>query len=152
MLDVDKLLLSLALHEGNRLYVYDDANGTPITQGYTLVGNPTIGTGRLLTKDKGLSIEESNFLLNNDVRQCIVDAQTQPWWINVASNDSRSRAIIEIVFNMGLSHLHTFIHTIDCLTASDFEGAATALLDSKWADQVGHRAKVLADQIRTGTG
>lgn len=152
MVDTNKLLLSLNSDEGNIGYVYDDANGAPIVQGYTVKGNPTIGIGRLLTKAKGLSLDERNILLANDVQQSLLQAQSQPWWPNVSSNDARSRAMVEMVFNMGISSLQTFIVATTCLCKNDFDGAATAFLASKWATQVGHRAQVLAEQIRTGTG
>lgn len=135
----DKLTASIKLHEGKRLRPYND--------GY---GNLTIGWGRNLSSE-GISDDEANYLLSNDIANATKAAQSFACWSNVSGDDTRRDAFIELVFNLGAGKLVTFTDAIGCLLANDFDGAANALLDSKWAiQQVGQRAHTLAEMIRTG--
>lgn len=137
-MDISKLTISIQQHEGLRLFPYQDTTG-----------NTTIGFGRNLS-GKGISNGEANYLLSSDISDAILSASAQTWWPSVVGNDARSRAMAELVFNMGASGVTSFKNAIACLESSDFDGAATAFLDSLWAKQVGSRADVLAEMIRTG--
>lgn len=149
-MDIDKLTASIQAHEDTILYVYDDANRQPIVKGYTVIGNPTIGTGRLLTRGKGISPAENRYLLGNDIQSSIGEAEAQSWWPKLGGNDARENAFIELIFNMGIGGLGTFKNALACLQSADFNGTANALLDSLWSKQVGQRAITLTDMIRTG--
>lgn len=149
-INLNKLEESLMRHEGNVPYVYDDHDGSPITPGYTVIGHPTIGIGRLLTKDRGLSYDERKYLLSNDIQSSLREAQAQPWWANVRDDDVRARALVEMVFNLGISRFRGFERAISHLLNSEFTNAAKEFLDSKWSAQVGNRANVLAKMIETG--
>jgi lysozyme len=137
-MDLDKLQQSIELHEGLRLLPYVDTTG-----------HITIGYGRNLT-DKGISNAEASDLLSSDIQDIIEEIRKEPWWPNVATNDARSRACVEMVFNLGLSGFRSFTNAIGLLEADDFDGAAEAFMESKWALQVGYRAKVLTQMIATG--
>lgn len=150
-MDMTKLQASIQGHEGTILYIYDDANGKPIISGYTVIGNPTIGSGRLCTQAKGISQSEASTMLTNDINTAIELCSYQGWWPHVADNDARSRACVEMVFNMGLHGFSTFVQAIHCLMQADFGGAAEAFMDSKWSSQVGKRAVVLTKMIETGS-
>ena len=63
---IDQVAEQIMHHEGVRLAVYDDATGKPIVAGDTVQGNPTIGVGRLLTDDRGITEDEVMMLLRND--------------------------------------------------------------------------------------
>jgi lysozyme len=153
-MDVAKLRASLIAHEGNVPYVYDDATGKPIVSGCTVVGNPTVGVGRLVSSAKGLSPAECGALLDNDIASCIAEASAWPWWAPVANDDVRGRAIVEILFNLGLPKLNGFVVALAALGNGDFEGAASAFRDSAWFNQVGsqpgQRGYVLTEMIETG--
>lgn len=148
--DIEKLINSLIQHEGLKSCAYDDANGQPIISGYTVIGNPTAGVGRLLTMKKGLSNEESRYLLGNDIRSAIGEAEAQSWWTKVKDSDPRARALIELIFNLGLGGLKNFTHALAAIDSGNYALAADEFLNSKWARQVKGRAQVLTEMIRTG--
>lgn len=141
-MDEAKLQASIMLHEGFRSKPYTDSAGCL-----------TIGYGRNLS-DVGISEPEGRFLLGNNIQSCIAQAAAQPWWQAVAGDDVRSRAILEILFNLGLAKLGQFVVALSALGASDFEGAAAAFRDSNWFRQVGsqpgQRGYMLTEMIRTG--
>lgn len=137
-MNLDALTESIKNHEGLRLKPYTDT-----------VGKLTIGYGRNLS-DMGISNEEASYLLGNDIQSAIREAEAQPWWECVADNDARSRAMVEILFNMGLSRLNGFTHALGYLLQRDYQNAAAAFRQSKWFGQVGNRAVVLTKMIETG--
>jgi lysozyme len=123
--------------EEMRLFPYRDS-----------VGKLTIGVGRNLD-DSGISPEEAETLLHNDVAK-VQEKLTAalPWFSNL--NDARQGVLINLGFNIGLAGLFAFHNTLSLLESSDWPGAATELLNSKWATQVGARATRLAEQLRIG--
>lgn len=144
-MDIDKLTASIKQHEGtgpvrnNRFFPYKDS------QGFL-----SIGYGRCLDKN-GISQEEANGMLATDIQSCIGEAQTQPWWPHVADNDARSRACLEMLYNLGLGGFSTFKDAIQCLCNDDFNGAGVNFLQSLWAKQIGARSEILAKMIMTGS-
>ena len=58
------------------------------------------------------------------------------------------RALIEMCYNMGMPRLEKFERMLSALKANDWESAAAEALNSKWAAQVGERARTLAARIR----
>lgn len=58
----------IRFNEGSIAFVYDDATGDPVTAGYTLKGNPTVGVGRNLAA-VGLNAGEISNLLGNDLHR-----------------------------------------------------------------------------------
>lgn len=106
-------------------------------------GHETIGYGRNL-KAEGISYDEAKYLLSNDIKSAIREAKAQPWWEYVAGNDNWENACIEIVYNMGAHGFAGFHDLIGCLKNRDGAGSARALLNSKYARQVGQRAKDIA--------
>ena len=49
-----------------------------------------------------------------------------------------------------LALLSKFKNTLGHIEAGRYEEASIEMLDSRWANQVGHRAKCLSDMMRTG--
>lgn len=129
------LIDQLIADEGLRLKPYTDT-----------VGKLTIGVGRNLT-DVGISKDEALQLLTNDitaVRKTIASAL--PW---VASLDgARQDVVANMVFNMGITRFNGFHKFIDAMQAYNWESAASEMLTSLWAHQVGARAVRLAKVIR----
>jgi lysozyme len=112
------------------------------------VGKWTLGYGRNIT-DCGISEDEARLLLENDIVGCIGElVATFPWFAKL--DDARQAAMVNLCFNLGLSKLRTFHRTLDAMRSGDYESAAYALLQSKYATQVGARAKRVSEQIRTG--
>ena len=136
-MDIDRLIAQLKVHEGVRSKVYLDTEGIE-----------TIGVGRNL-RDRGLSDDEIEFLLANDIRdfQEEVD-RTFGWWSDL--DDVRQRVIVDMAFNMGRGSLSKFKNTLGHIEAGRYEEASVEMLDSKWARQVGNRAQCLSNMMKTG--
>ena len=125
----------LKVHEGVKKFPYTDT-----------VGKLTIGVGRNLD-DRGLSDSEVDHLLQNDLRLAAfeLDAAVPDWW---RLTNNRRAVLVDMVFNLGRPRLLTFKNFLAALKACDYHKAAAEMLDSKWAQQVGQRAKVLAYMMK----
>ena len=123
--------------EENRAFVYNDSMGVP-----------TIGVGRNL-RDKGLSLLEREFLLNNDIADHTLEVcEALPWVTTL--DEPRKEVLINMSFNMGTMALLQFVKFLAALKAKNYLLAAMEMLDSKWAAQVGPRAHRLSQQIVLG--
>ncbi len=108
----------------------------------------SIGVGRNL-EDRGISDEEIDFLLANDLQWVVVDLDRgAPWWREMTTN--RQRALANMVFNLGWPRLSGFRKMLAALEAGDYDEAANQALDSRWAIQVGARAERIAELFRSG--
>lgn len=131
-------MVSLILaHEGERLKPYK------CTQGYL-----TIGVGRNLDT-RGITQEESRFLLSHDLEQAEHDARIYFHAFDFLT-DARKMVLIDMAFNLGLAGLLRFKKLQAALERQDFSAAAKEMLDSRWATQVGQRAITLATMMETG--
>jgi len=127
----------LIRHEGRRKKPYVDT-----------VGKVSIGVGRNLT-DRGLSPAEIDYLFENDIDSCIADLDNNlPWWRELS--DARQHVLLDMCFNMGIKRLLKFVNTLADVQAGRYNDAADNMLKSKWAGQVGQRAKTLARMMRDG--
>jgi lysozyme len=122
--------------EGVRLRPYIDT-----------VGKVTIGVGRNIS-DVGISADEAEILLQNDVSRAMASLQRLPFYSTL--DPIRQAAIVNMVFNLGIDGFLAFGKTIQYLQTSEWEQAAKEMLDSEWAKQVGPRAYRISQQIRTG--
>ncbi len=111
-------------------------------------GKMTIGIGRNLI-DKGISLEEAEYLLNNDIHETykLVTAN-----IPVFSklDEPRKLILLDMAFNLGVTGLTKFKNMLSALESSDYQRAAEEMLDSRWATQVGRRAQELAIKMIEG--
>lgn len=112
-------------------------------------GKLSIGVGRNLD-DRGITEPEALGLLENDIDffsgQC---RKAIPFFASL--DDVRQEVLVNMAFNMGLATLLTFKNTLALIASGKYEEAADAMLHSKWATQVGDRAKRLADMMREGS-
>jgi len=124
-------------HEGLRLKPYKDT-----------VGKLTIGYGRNL-EDVGITLEEAELMLEHDLDRALKDAREV-----IAGFDEldevRQAVLVDMAFNLGRAGLAGFRNMRAALALGDFERAASEMLDSLWARQVGRRAQELADMMRSG--
>lgn len=137
---MQKLLDMLKRHEGVMYYVYDDH-----------LGYATIGVGRCIEKNVGLGLshDEIEYLLQNDVKRCIEELDANfPWYRNLC--EARRDAMINLCFNLGLPRLKKFVKALAAMEAGNYEEAAVEFLDSRWAKQVGTRALEVTHMIRSG--
>jgi lysozyme len=112
------------------------------------VGKLTIGCGRNLT-DRGISLDEADYLLDNDIAIVLGELVTRfPWTAKL--DEVRQAVLVNMGFNMGVPKLAMFTTTLDHVKNKRYADASVSMLKSKWAGQVGNRAKRLSEQMRTG--
>ena len=143
----EELASMLTADEGLRLKVYDDHNGEPIKKGSKVEGYPTIGIGREL-QNFGLSEEEAQYLLMNDIERVLKEAEAFTWWNNL--NEARKVCVANMLFNLGLTRFNQFKNFQARLLENNWSKAADEMMDSRWAKQVGTRATRLEKIMRTG--
>ena len=108
----------------------------------------TIGVGRNL-EDVGISEEEAEMLLQNDIQRATVQIQREfPWTTQL--DEVRFAALINFTFNVGIGTVGKFVNAMALLRDGNYDMAADEFLNSRWAKQVGQRAIDVTDQIRTG--
>ncbi len=134
-MNMEEIKHQLIKHEALRLKPYKDT-----------VGKLTIGVGRNID-DKGITAEEAMFLLENDIKECIEDLK------NIFQgyddlNEPRQRALIDMRFNLGPARFRQFKKMIAAVNEKDFNKAADEMMNSKWYNQVGQRAKSLIEMIK----
>lgn len=144
---IDQVAEQIMHHEGVRLAVYDDATGKPIVAGDVVQGNPTIGVGRLLTDDRGITEDEVMLLLKNDLAWVAKKAESYGFWNRLDS--ARQMVIMGMIFNMG-NRFDQFKKMIAALEVGDYQEASVQMMDSRWAKIVKGRAVELSEQMKTG--
>ena len=93
-----KLIEMLKLHEGVRSHVY-----------LCSAGYETLGVGRNISDSGlGLSDDEIEYLLNNDVKRVREELEDTYFWF-AALNEARQDAMIDICFNLGITRLRGFV-------------------------------------------
>lgn len=133
----DHLREQLIRHEDLRLKPYRDS-----------VGKLTIGCGRNLD-DVGISREEALLLLDNDILRAQTGVIRElPWAVEL--DRPRFEVLVNMAFNLGIGGLLGFTQFLAALRQGHLARAATEMLDSRWAEQVGKRAEELAEIVRTG--
>lgn len=118
----------------------------PDSEGYL-----TVGVGRLIDKRKGgrLRPDEISYLLNNDMDEALDGLnRALPWFQNL--DDARRGVLANMAFNLGLPGLLAFKNTLALVQQGKYAEASVEMLDSKWAQQVGDRAKRLSKQMKEG--
>jgi lysozyme len=137
---MQRLLEALKRHEGVRYYVYRDH-----------LGYETIGVGRCINRSVGLGLspDEVEYLLINDVQRCIEELDGAFEWFRDL-DEVRREAMINLCFNLGLTKLRKFVKALEAMKQRNYNKAATEFLNSKWANQVGERSREVAYMIRTG--
>jgi len=111
-------------------------------------GKLTIGVGRNLD-DVGISAGEAMALLDHDIERVIIQLNYHfPWWSELS--DARQRVLLNMAFNLGIEGLIKFRNTLALIQDGKYRDAAKAMLDSRWATQVGNRARRLAKMMEEG--
>lgn len=154
MIDRERLRKQLAVHEDRRAFVYDDCTGRSISEGTFVRGNVTVGVGRNLVA-KGLSDDEIDYLLDNDINDAIAEAQTFRWFASL--DPVRAAVVVELCFNMGVAKLRGFKLFLSAMAQQRWPSAADEIDRSKWQEQVDPilgdgkgRADALIHMIRHG--
>ena len=156
--NTSNFLDKLIEHEGMVLTVYKDT-----------LGIDTIGIGRNL-KDRGISKEELNYMDYPSIETVYQHGLTEADARYLAMNDIkivenelcavhkcvedldgvRQLILMDMAFNMGVPRLCKFKKMWNAIHEKKFEAASLEMMDSKWARQVGQRAKKLSEAMKLG--
>lgn len=142
--------------EGLKLTVYKDTLGIDtVACGYNLEANPQHLSAEEIAdiRENGITKERAIELLDNQLTLITNQLEAKIPWVDDL-DAVRHDVLCDMAYNMGIgnkSHgLLCFTHTLSLVKDGRYAEAADAMIASKWAKQVGHRAFVLAEQIRTG--
>jgi len=143
--DMDKLIATLKRHEGVKTHAYKDS-----------LGILTIGCGRNISNSEkhpslGISIDEIDYMLQNDIERTIKELSREYPWFNEMEEGARKDAIINMHFNLGRARFAGFKKAIGHMENASHEDAALEFLNSRWAKQVKGRAIEVTDMIKTNT-
>lgn len=136
-MNYDLMSQELIRDEGKRNKLYRD-----------IVGKNSIAVGRNLD-DVGVRDDEIALMLKNDITRAWADVQHYLPWVKDL-DEVRQRVLTNLTFNIGIHSLMGFHDTLGLIQAGKYQDAASAMLDSKWAKQVGARADRLAKMMETG--
>ena len=136
---MSKLVAQLKRHEGVKSHAYK-----------CTANMITVGVGRNIDENGGigLSDDEINYLLENDIRRCKQELIALSWFTDLDS--VRQDALVNLCFNLGLTRLMGFKNAMAAMAEGDYERAADEFYDSRWAKQVKSRADEVCEMIRTG--
>ena len=141
MIDGERLIQQLTIDEGLRLRPYNCSSG-----------KLTIGIGRNI-EDIGITEEEAKYLLSNDLTRTYLELKANFDWFDYL-NSYRQEVLMNMCFNLGISRLKTFRLMLAAVEMGDFHESSKQMMDSRWARQVGERAKrlsrVMNGEDRTG--
>jgi lysozyme len=137
----EKLLEMLKRHEGVEHHIYRCS-----------AGFWTIGAGRNVDPQGGLGLsdDEVDYLLQNDIERVIKELSAEYRWFN-SLDDVRKDAMIDISFNLGATRLRGFKRALAAMEVADYKMAAKEFLDSKWSRDVKGRATELCYMIEMGS-
>lgn len=105
------------------------------------VGHRVLPTDNLKPDDR-ISLRQAGEFLHNDLSIAIRDAQElfgRAFFDSLS--EKRQHALIDLLFNLGKTRFSKFARTIDAIKKHDWKRAHDELLNSKYATQVGRRAK-----------
>lgn len=121
-------------HEGRRSLAYKDG-----------LGIITVGVGRNL-ESKGLSSNEIDILLVNDIIECFDDLSNFQWFAE--ATEQQQAALLDWRFQLGGAGIRAFKNTIRYLESGDYNQAGIEMLDSRWANQTPTRASAISRMVR----
>lgn len=148
-MSVGDLRSQLQRDEGLRLYPYLDCCSKPWNQCTCKTkGHLTIGYGHNLDAH-GLPEIVCAELLDQRIAasRAAVLARIPA---AMTMTEPRRDVLVNMAYNMGIGGPLGFPDMLRAIEQQDWPAAAKAMLDSKWARQVGERAHRLADQMRDG--
>ena len=143
----DELIKEIIMDEGYKTETYEDHLGF-LTLG---VGHLVLDTDPEIKQPVGTPVSEERIkeCLNNDIAiVCSELDRNMAWWLKL--DDNRQRVLANMCFNLGYPRLRNFKKFLAALQTGNWEEAAEEMLDSKWAVQVGDRAKRLAKRMEKG--
>lgn len=142
-LNIDELRNELKRDEGAVKH-----NGRHVVY-FDHLGNPTIGYGRLIREGGGLTDEEADMLLDNDIKRVMAEMDDKMlWWRG--ESDMRKRALVNMAFNLGVNGLLKFKKALYAMQHGLYKEATAHFKDSVWFKQVPNRVNRLCAMIEKG--
>ena len=137
------LIAELKRDEGVRYVPYHDTEDVlTVGVGHNLAVKP-------LWLIYPLDDAEVDRILLLDIADTIEDLDDRlPWWRELS--EARQRVMVNMAFNLGIDGLLGFKNTLAAVKDGRYSDAAKGMLSSKWARQVGDRAKRLANMMLKG--
>lgn len=133
----ERLIELLKQHEGVKNFPYLDS-----------VGKWTLGVGRNIS-DNGVSNATIEQMLIEDIEKTEGELdRIYPYWCNLSEN--RQLVLLDMCFNLGAPRYLTFEKFWAALRNDEYGLAADEMIDSKWARQVGERARLLSQMMVEG--
>ena len=150
--DRAKLAAQLMRHEGSRrdrqgmhVAYRCPAGALTIGYGHNLDANPDQG----LDQSSRMDADQACRLLASDMKlQEELLVKALPFVTGL--DPVRYGVLVNMCFNLGIHGLLKFRNTLELVKRGDYSGAGIRMLQSKWAGQVGRRARELALQMGTG--
>ena len=123
-------------------------------------GYPTVGTG-IRIGPKGADLKNYEFTVPREVDAVWLQSILNRTMRDMLSNEriakamnvldeARTAVLVSMAYQMGVAGLSQFKNTLYLVETKQFEEAAKAMLDSKWARQTPNRARRHAEQMRSG--
>jgi lysozyme len=138
---IDNVVDQIKRDEGFSLTAYRDSRGfLTIGWGHNLAAH--------LEEAKTCTLEEAEKWLKDDIHQCYIELiKYLPWVFDLS--EPRRAIFVNMTFNLGIAKLLKFELLIEAASHGCYQAAATEMLNSEWAKQVGNRAERLAEQMRS---
>lgn len=140
-----KLKLMMVDEEGERNFVYDDADGSRV---YGRKGFITCGVGHNC-QVKGFSSAVIDLMFQEDAADAIGDCERVfPQFATYS--DNRRLALINMAFQHGEMGLRSYKHMVAAVDQAQWAAAASYALDSQWARvESPERARRVASMIQS---
>lgn len=138
----------LAVEEGNRSRLYDDATGATFETGMTLKGNLSVGTGINLMP--GFDAPELEFLEMHRITKARSMLSEFAWF--TVQDEVRQVALADLAFNLGVRGLIGWPKFRADMAAKDYAAAVAEIRSNQlWVGQVHPaRANRIEQMILTG--
>lgn len=141
----------IRIHEGLKLKPYRCSAGKrTIGYGHNIDANglPAEIAARL-KRNGQITVADAEALLDADMQIAERDCMRLfPAWETYT--DNRKAALIDFLFNVGVATARKFKIAIGHVNAGHWEAAASAMLASAWARQVGRRSGTVTRMIEEG--
>lgn len=131
----NKIKEAIKTEEGLRSAVYKDTTGVL-----------TVGYGHALHLGSTIPREAAEIIFDADY-EIAVEGYNR---LDLQLDSVRRSAVVDMVFNMGVSGVRSFEHMLFALRHGDWIRAANELMDSEYARQVPARARRNRDKIIYG--
>jgi lysozyme len=132
------LIAQLERDEGRKNRAYQDSRGIwTVGVGHNLESTPLSDHAIDVIRDDDIAAKERELV------------SALPWLTTL--DPVRFTVLMNMAFNLGVDGLLAFHDMISAIRAQNWERAADAMRDSKWAGQVGDRAIRLERQMVSGT-